>query len=501
MTEDQAIQVALVRSIETTIPPSGAWNAADRRAATEDASREVGTRASDEAFVERRAAQVAKRLCERSPAVARALRRASWHPGAARLLVALSLLVGLATDSIGHAQRINLLAPPIWGVLAWNLLVYAGLLAGSLGAASSRAHPYTGPISRTFDRALRTLSSFPTNVFRPHRERSAHRDLDTALLRFSRDWAQTSASLTTRRLAGLMHLCALSLTTGVLAGLYLRGLALEYRAGWESTFLGADALASMLGTLLGPASSLSGIELPDAARLESMRFPDSKGEPAGPWIHLFAITAALVVILPRALLWMRCRSRERTLARRFPLSLDDAWFAGLARARRGESRRILLLQHGSTLDEPALTALRGLIGNACGDEISLEITLPVAEGYEEDLPDALDDPARWDLILIRFAATATPEAETHGALLDSMLLRLAPGRPLLVIVDETTFVERFGASLDPSSRRSQRRNAWTQLLAAPALRLAFIDLGVQGAALDEQIEALRQAIAGLAVTG
>jgi hypothetical protein len=494
MTEQQAMRVLLMRSIETTTPQPGAWNDADRRWATESAAREVGAQASDETFLEFRAAQVLKRLRERSTAVGRVIGLASWHTGPARLLIALSLLIGLATDSIGDARRINLLAPPIWGVLAWNLFAYAMLLAGALGGARSAASAPGGPLVRGFHAALGALSSFPSTAFRRPRQRGSDPDLEAALHRFTVEWARSSALLASARLAGLMHLCALFLATGVLAGMYLRGLAWEYRAGWESTFLDADSLVSMLNALLGLASLLSGIELPDATRLESIRFPDSKGAPAGPWIHLFAITAMLVVIIPRGALWLHCRRREQSLTKHFPIDLEDAWSAALGRARRGEATRILMIQHGSSVEEPSLTALRALIGHASGGAVTLETMPAVAYGDEDLIAPALHDSSSRDLILVCLASIATPEEDTHGVLLDSILKRIASDRPILVIVDETAFIERFGASLDPSSRRSQRRSAWTRMLSPRPIRFVFVDLAAREPVLEKQTADLRQAM-------
>src|SRR5690606_4083180 len=117
----------------------------------------------------------------------------------------------------------------------------------------------------------------------------------TVLASFARDWTRASTPLNARRLSRLLHLAAISFALGALAGLYLRGLAFEYRAGWESTFLDASSLHALLHLVLGPAAGLTGIVLPDEARIEAMRFPASTGEQAGPWIHLHAVTVALVV--------------------------------------------------------------------------------------------------------------------------------------------------------------------------------------------------------------
>ena len=78
----------------------------------------------------------------------------------------------------------------------------------------------------------------------------------------------------------------------------------------------------MLAFVLGPASALTGIPIADVPRLEAMRLgAGGAGENAAPWIHLYAATIALVVLVPRLLLG------TGHLARRAP-----------ARARASRSR-------------------------------------------------------------------------------------------------------------------------------------------------------------------
>ena len=89
-----------------------------------------------------------------------------------------------------------------------------------------------------------------------------------------------------------LHLAAVAVAAGALAAMYLRGLGLEYRAGWDSTFLDAQAVHRWLNLLLGPASALSGIALPEPAQLEALRFSTGPGENAARWIHLYALTTA-----------------------------------------------------------------------------------------------------------------------------------------------------------------------------------------------------------------
>ena len=86
-------------------------------------------------------------LAPRDKAVARWLDRRLWRPGWTLLALLLGAVLGLAADALGGSQHINLLAPPVWVVMAWNLLVYLSLLlpvpkrvtALSRGASRCRA--------------------------------------------------------------------------------------------------------------------------------------------------------------------------------------------------------------------------------------------------------------------------------------------------------------------------------------------------------------------------
>jgi len=141
-------------------------------------------------------------------------------------------------------------------------------------------------------------------------------------------WARHAAPLTGVRLALLLHTAAAGLALGLVAGLYLRGLVLDYRAGWQSTFLDAATVQQVMDWLLKPAAALTGIAVPDVAPLRLGPGADATAS-AAPWIHLLASTLALAVLLPRCLLAWRASARGRHLARHFPLPLDTPYFESL----------------------------------------------------------------------------------------------------------------------------------------------------------------------------
>ena len=280
-------------------PASPLWSAEDRSWATRQAVATVGDAAPPSRLVVARAAIALQRLLPRDPAGQRWLGRRAWHPAWVALALVLGLMAGLAADQLGPPQRVNLLAPAVWAVVAWNLVVYLALL-------------WPGRLPSPLPSLRNGLS------------RWALRGPDTVTLL----WARHAAPLTGARLALLLHTAAAGLALGLVAGLYLRGLALDYRAGWQSTFLDAATVQQVLGVLLGPASALTGIAVPDVAPLRVGPGGDATAT-AAPWIHLLATTLALAVLLPRLLLAWRASARALDLARHFPLALDTPYFESL----------------------------------------------------------------------------------------------------------------------------------------------------------------------------
>jgi hypothetical protein len=300
MTEDDARRVLLLQALEQQAAAAAVpdWTAQDRGWATRQAVAAVGERATPEAFVVARAGIALHKLLPRHPAAQRWLARRAWHPAWVVLALLLGLLAGLAVDQLGPPQRVNLLAPAVWAVVGWNLVVYlAWMLPVGRLAGHSWRHALAGWIGPSQDPA--------------------------GLL-----WAERAAPLSAQRAALVMHTASAALALGLVAGLYTRGLVLDYRAGWQSTFLDSATVQAVLGWLLGPASALTGIAVPDVAPLSVGPGADATAS-AAPWIHLLAATLALAVVLPRTLLALWAGWRARRLSRHFPLQLDTPYFEAL----------------------------------------------------------------------------------------------------------------------------------------------------------------------------
>lgn len=511
MTETDARNALLVRAWE--IAPTGKipWTEDDRAWASRAAAEAEGEDAPAAAFIACRARFAAERIAGRHRATARTLRTLTWRPWIGWVVALAAFLLGAVTDSIGSGHRINVLAPPLLALMAWNLFVYGAIgvrmataplrrLAGKEEHRSQSLRRFTGPLSRLLAR-LAHLAAAPRRPGSPTGPAGGEPRAEASpLIRFTADWAIASARLNATRIARLLHTGAIFLALGALAGMYMRGLVFEYRAGWESTFLNGKSLQSVLDFVLGPASLITGITLPDAARLDAMRFPLTAGESAAPWIHLYAVTVALIVVLPRFILAGIDVVIERRLTARFPIALDDSYFAALARSHRREPTAVTVVPYNHPPTQQAVQALRALLGSAMGPAVVLTIMPTVAYGDEDSLAVQLTPAPALAIALL--SATATPEPETHGSFMNAVAAALPAGVPVLALIDESAFVSRFGTDATAVRRRAERQRAWSRVLAESEREALFVDLErAEGPALARRVrEALDRASQAAATT-
>jgi hypothetical protein len=299
--------------------------------------------------------------------------------------------------------------------------------------------------------------------------------------RFADLWLAAVRPLLITRVRAALHLAAAFLVVGLVAGMYLRGIAFEYRAQWESTFLDADAARSLLAALLGPASRLSGIELPELAGIGAFEGAGqgAGGGPAAPWIHLWAITAGLFVLLPRLTLAGIDAARARRLARALPLDLSEPYWRRLQGAG-GAGQRARVVPYGAALTPRAADRLRLLLHDVLGARAEIVQAEPLAYGAEAD---ALGAPGDGSCLVLVFSLAQTPELEVHARLLGELRAGAAPGGRLLVVVDGSSYAERLGESATARERLAERRRAWERAAREAGLEVLHAELS-SGAAED-----------------
>ncbi|MBT2517616.1 DUF2868 domain-containing protein [Streptomyces sp. ISL-90] len=472
MDESAALDVTAARAVETGDRDRLLWSDADREWASRAAAEVVGEGASPEEFLTRRARLVLERIGPRQVAVPRAVRSLRWRPWVGAAVVVASFLFGVLVDRIGGGTSINLLAPPVFGLLLWNLIAYVALLVRPLVFRTGRPGPVRALLIRFA--ALRT----PATRTRAGDAGEARRSILTSL---PTDWARLAAPLYGARAARVLHLAAAATALGVIAGLYTRGLAFEYRATWESTFLGAEQVRALLAVTLAPGSWVTGIPVPDMAAVEAIRAPAS--ENAATWMHLIAGSVAAVVIVPRLVLALVAGLVERRRATRMLLPLSEPYYQRLLSGYLGGAGRVRVVPYSYTVSDEARAGLDAVLARAYG-RAAATVEAPVAWGDDEALAAlSMSAPARVtaqaaraEAIIALFSLAATPEREAHGAFLDALRAGAGAGagHPLVALIDESGFLARWP---DDEPRLTARRAAWRDLMGAHHATPVFVNLG------------------------
>jgi hypothetical protein len=493
MREHALRSILLIKAVEDADRDGTLLPAADRVAATRDSARgqnevtaaSTGAHSQDgplpgraQRLLATRAQLLHTRLAARFPVVdsVLALARGPWWAGA--LLLVLSFATGVSLAALDGSRRINVLAFPLLGLVLWNLFVYLAVVIRWIRALARRT-PRHSPIARFLAQSgvarVRRLIT-KSAVF--------NTPLAGAFGRFLKEWYEATRPLLVARATRLLHLCAAALGIGLVAGLYLRGIALDYQAGWESTFLTADQVRAVLDVAYGPASRLTRIPIPDPAHLAAIRWEDGRGgENAAPWIHLLAATVLLFILLPRVALALATTLVvwRRSFSAPVPPSLVP-YFRSVFSTVTGVTGRgiVALMPYAYEPSAGVSSALQRLLPTALGENLAVDVRAPIRYGDEDDFLQHLTERggAIADAIALLFSLAATPEDQNHGHVIAGVrdwLARAQRQAQLLVLIDERPYAARMSGEAGFAQRLAERRGAWEGFVAARGLRPCFLD--------------------------
>jgi hypothetical protein len=482
--------VLLIQAIEETDRAGDVLPLADRADATRAVARggaqaqptPAGAALSPpaESLLVRRAQRLLTRLRMRSPAVDQVLALAAGLTWLGRAVFVFAFAAGISLAALDGSRRINILAFPLIGLIAWNLFIYAVLLATWLRRGSQKttaasfwsSHFYERWIGRRIDSLLRQSTRF-------------NAPLAAGLRRFVSEWSEIAHPMLMERAKRFLHLAAALLALGLIAGLYVRGIALRYEAGWESTFLGPQSVHALLVALYGPAAALSGIALPSLEDIRALRWTGvSGGGEAAAWIHLIALTAVLYIVLPRLIAALVSSFSLWRLARRAPLPPSLLGYARtllIAAGGGGGGDTADATPYAYEPSRESVAGLETLLAATLGGTIKVNVREPIRYGEEEALDGRLaaraGGMADWNVLLMTLAAT--PEVENHGAVIAGLrdwLTQNANAVPLLVVIDEAPYAARMSGDASFGKRLEERRRLWSDFVAGYGLRACIVDL-------------------------
>ena len=314
-------KVLLIQAIEETDRSGEALPLAERIEATRavigknppdlQAQAEAPLSSATEWVLVRRAETLLSLLRERSPGIDHVLAIAGGAISFDRSLLLMAFALGVLLSFLDGHPGINILAPPLVGLVIWNALVLLFMLAR--GSASSWP---AGLYSRWARGHFQRLLIHSTRFNAP---------LAPGLRRFAGDWWEVAQPLFAARGRRLLHLCAVLVALGLAVGYYFRAyllFSLFSHAGWAAgNLLGPTTAHAVLILLYGPAALLAGITLPTTEGIAELRWTVGShgGGDATVWVHLIAWTAFLYIMLPRLLAVLISTFGLWRLSRQLPL--------------------------------------------------------------------------------------------------------------------------------------------------------------------------------------
>jgi hypothetical protein len=427
----------------------------------------------------RRARLLFDGLVRQHPGLPRVLHLAQLGSSTAPLVLFIAFVVGLLTNALGFQREINLLSAPLLGLLAWNLLIYAGMLVLPMILGRRRSGRIAEFLSGMFLKGAMARRIHSSRVTEGHRSPES-KVIVKAVMRFGAMWHRMARKLLAARVRRILHLGAIAMIAGVVIGMYVRGVAFEYHVTWESTWLDADQMQTLMKIIVGPAAWILGVEIPDVGPL---RGPDGSG-PAAVWIHLYALTALLVVGVPRAVMAAYQGWRANRLGKTLPIDLGETYYRRLFTAWRGAKRYVEIFPYSYTPRPGSMASLKTLLFDYFGARADLRVRDPLTYGAEAEsaLPAPLmgaspddDELAERDFcVAVVFNLAQSPESEVHGALLEELTKRIDTGRwQLLVVLDVSPYRKR----VEDPERVRERIDAWSRVVHETGLTAVPIDLG------------------------
>lgn len=391
----------------------------------------------------------------------------SWIPWA---LPIIALILGLGTNVFSRSGQINLISFPVFGLLAWNFIIYALLIVGVAKPVSGLWKPLQSWLIRGTGSMTGTIENATSGVIPWFQIREE----------FIKQWIPQSRKLLSEHIKANLHLAAVMAALGVVLGMYLRGLAFEYRAGWSSTFLNGESLETFLRVTLGTAAWVSGIELPNAERLAQLSWAQgSEGENAAIWIHLYAVTCVLFIGLPRLLLALGSAGKARRLQVEFPLDINalgltPAPDVALEDRSNPKAKQICVIPFNLELKPKDRELIRLFAFGEAGGPVNIDyrekIDYSEIESYFAAFTSAATEAHRTVLL---FNLSGTPEHEVQGDAI-KLLQEKVPRERLLVYLDGDAFTQRFDDDPDFPSRLTKRKESWSNFLKTYGLKPVFM---------------------------
>jgi hypothetical protein len=457
MKEREARTLLLIRAVEDADKDGVLLPLGLRAAATRRVFDEAPERADDETRLRKRATLLRNDLLTEAPALRHVLEPARrWHVLVAVTIVGATVM-GTLTNLFGPKRHVSVLAFPLAGIVGWNCVVYVALVIRVIARTVARARRTT-PSGGRLAFLGRWLEGMRLSILARRLGGSTRSVVVTEVVQaFQGLWLAIATSLIAARVRVVLHVAAFAMALGAIAGMYASGIAFEYRATWESTWFDAATVQRYVDVVLGPAARVLGVPVPDVAPL---RGPGRDGH-AGTWIHLWATTLGLFVLIPRAVLALGDALTAARLSRRLPVEVDAGYTRRALHSGRGHATVVDVVYYGCAPEAPLRERLHAMLQDQAGARAVIHDSAWLAYGDGAERVTLPEYRSVSGILAIVFALAQTPEYEVHGEFLERTRERVDRARGQMAIVLETaTYRQRVGSI----ERVRERRATWDRLL-------------------------------------
>ncbi len=389
---------------------------------------------------------------------------------------------GLLINGLGTSQQVNLLNFPLLFLVLWNIGTYSGTILLPL-----RGKDLTGPLLRHLSKIFATVTEWLGKGPWPKIALPGSTDREWALKsteQFMNLWWRHCHPGFISRVRHLLHIGAACLALGIILSMYVRGLVLDYQASWESTFLSPAQVHAVLHGLLGPAAWLLGFPFPPVEELAHLQGPGHGS--AAPWIHMWALTAFVGIVIPRAILaWLSARSSHKT-AESFSLPLDEPYYLQLLSTERGQGTQIDIVPYSFQPSPAALDCLGQCLLDLIGNQATLHWRDPLPYGQASVL-QVTSSP---QTVVLVCNLAQTPEAEVHGELFHMIQTSIEScngQHHLLLVLDQEPYRD-----LADQAQMRERQQTWQRL--ANDYHLQIVPFDAKTTSRDQFLEKAQAAL-------
>ena len=455
LTLQQAKLILLAKAVEESNDTHIKWTSADAETASLRAAHTVGESADAVKLLTERAKVVLRTASERgvNTTVSTKARLPKFF---SPLFVLLAFVLGALTDRIASPEHIvNLLSPPYWGVILWNLVVYIALFCCAIGLVGTGTNRFALPLRSSLNAFVQKTSygTLRRSSFKSH---------------FYSEWSAFVAPLIRMNVARTLHFAALFFALGIIVSLLVRGFGTSYWAGWESTWLAEspESVKAFIDYTYGLIPAVGPLPpMPDLAQIVEMRADRlpylETPVSAAPWLIRMMILMGVVVIFPRLIFacfdtWRMNRFKSQT-----SLSIESSYFENILVQCAQDAVLGNLLIVTSSVNRPLRDQSTSVLCKHWGSAEDSVVKTIDFDDEESNIPAVPSGP-REPIVLVWFDGIETPEEEVHGAVIERLRQAYESNSSVVfaALLDMKEFTQRFASM---PARIKERQKAWESL--------------------------------------